>query len=307
VNLISLLKRYDLPFAELSETEAASKWSLESLYAALKNKGAQSSPTMLTAGMDVDADGEGGGQESGCAEGDKQKATRRALSGVEADEADRGEVEAWSRRMASLWGAVPGLKETLIGEIPKTLTPWEPILRSYLVRALGKPGRTNFSHPARRWTALEGPMRESEGISLPFEPARNYPKKAGRIAVTVDTSGSITDELLARFTAEVATIMKQTNSTVLLLCADTKVTSRVELKGIDGERALRNFRYVGRGGTDFRPALEEMAAWKPDVAVYLTDLMGPTGETAPKYPLLWALLPGFEHASAPFGRLVNLK
>jgi len=49
-----------------------------------------------------------------------------------------------------------------------------------------------------------------------------------------------------------------------------------------------------------------MRAWKPDVAVYLTDLEGPCGEK-PLFPVMWAVIPGYDHAAAPFGRIVHLR
>ncbi len=297
INLTSVLKEHGLPHAGLPEGEAVSKWSLEGLYAALKTKNAEAGEGSLTVGLDVrEAD-------SGAQDGEAAATRGTAADG---DEALRQEIEGWNKRVTTMWGSVPGMAETLVGDIPKVPTPWEPMLRAYLMRALGKPGRTNWSKPSRRWTSLESTLMREEGIRLPFEPARDYPKKSGRIAVAVDTSGSISDSLLHRFTGEIAAIMRQTNSTVLMLTADTKVNFRTVLKGVEGEKQLRNFRYMGRGGTSFVDAIEEMAAWKPDVAIYLTDLEGACG-SAPAFPLIWALVPGYNRTTAPFGRVVNLQ
>lgn len=317
ISLADLLREHNLPFAGVPEAQAVSKWSMESLYAALKASGAEAKDSQLTVGDDVrddngdpsdgDVIGDGAGERDarGDRDGVRPEPRRARAPGAHTDEALRGEIEGWQKRLTSMWGSVPGLRETLIGDVPAVPTKWEPHLRSFLTRSIGKPGRANYSKPSRRYTALERGMWNEEGVRLPFEPGRDYPKKSARIGLAIDTSSSMTDEILKRVVGEVAAIMRQTNATILLLTADTDVTSAVELRGVDGERTLRDFSCKGRGGTDFAPALAAMRAWKPDVAVYLTDLCGPCGEK-PIFPVMWAVIPGYDHASAPFGRIVHL-
>jgi predicted metal-dependent peptidase len=308
ISLGKLLKDHKLPHADLPESEAVSKWSLESLYAALKAKGAKSNEKSLAFGMDVQ-DSNGHDHESGGADqvqsGCPSCSGKSRRSAVETADDLNKEIEGWNRKLTTVWGSIPGMKETLAGDIPKVLTPWEPVLRNFLVRSMGKPGRPNWAKPSRRWTALEGPMLREEGIRIPFEPARDYPKKSGRVAIAVDTSGSIPDEILSRFTGEVAAVMRQTGATVLLISADAKVNGVEEFRGTDGETRLRNYRYVGRGGTDFRPAIAQMAEWKPDVAIYLTDLEGDCGEQ-PAFPFIWTILPGYDSAEGPWGQTLHL-
>ena len=321
ISLADLLREHSLPFADVPEAQAVSKWSMESLYAALKASAAEAKDSHLTVGDDVRddngdpnasgaKDGEGNGDTegdgSGARHGARPEPRRARAPGAHTDEVLRDEIEGWQKRLTSMWGSVPGLRETLIGDVPAVPTKWEPHLRSFLTRSIGKPGRANYSKPSRRYSALERGMWLEEGVRLPFEPGRDYPKKSARIGLAIDTSLSMTDEILKRVVGEVAAIMRQTNASILLLTADTDVTSSVELRGVDGERTLRNFSCKGRGGTNFAPALAAMRAWKPDVAVYLTDLEGPCGEK-PLFPVMWAVIPGYDHAAAPFGRIVHLR
>jgi predicted metal-dependent peptidase len=66
---------------------------------------------------------------------------------------------------------------------------------------------------------------------------------------------------------------------------------------------LRNIKFKGGGGTDFRPAIAEAATWKTDLLIYLTDLEGDAGNE-PLFPVLWAVPEGL--AKAPWGRLIEL-
>jgi predicted metal-dependent peptidase len=111
--------------------------------------------------------------------------------------------------------------------------------------------------------------------------------------------------MLDRFTAELAAIMSRTASQLLLIVCDADVHQVEELHGHAGQQKLRNFKYKGGGGTDFRPAIKCAVDWRPDVLVYLTDLYGPCGD-APKFPVIWALPPGLPVQQPPWGLVLEL-
>jgi predicted metal-dependent peptidase len=85
-------------------------------------------------------------------------------------------------------------------------TPWERILRDFLFRHAQRKRRPDPSRPSRRWLAVEGDLREHESVNLPFERAMRS-ARTGRIALAVDTSGSVDESLLRRFAAEVAAVL----------------------------------------------------------------------------------------------------
>src|SRR5262245_45586336 len=111
------------------------------------------------------------------------------------------------------------LRQQLVRELPRVKTPWERVLRDFLFRHARRKHRPDPSRPTRRWLALEGDLREREGVDLPFERATSA-ARTGRIALAVDTSGSIDESLLRRFTAEVAAVLQQTEPLLRLIVCD---------------------------------------------------------------------------------------
>jgi hypothetical protein len=211
-------------------------------------------------------------------------------------------IRSWGSRLATARGSLAGILTRLARELPKVKTPWERILRDLLFRHAQRKRRPDPSYPTRRWLALESHFRQHEGVELPFERTTRA-TRTGRIALAVDTSGSINDKLLSRFAAEIAAVIEQTGARLYLIVCDADVHSTQELSGRDGARSMREFKFQGGGGTDFRPAIAEAAKWKPDLLIYLTDLAGETG-AQPKFPVLWAVPEG--EPGAPWGMLVEL-
>jgi hypothetical protein len=220
----------------------------------------------------------------------------------EADASAEETIRSWSSRLATARGSLAGILTRLARELPRVKTPWERILRDLLFRHAQRKRRPDPSSPTRRWLALESHFNQHEGVDLPFERATRA-TRTGRIALAVDTSGSINDKLLSRFAAEVAAVIEQTGALLYLMVSDAGVHSAQELAGKDGARLMRGFKFKGGGGTDFRPAIAEAARWKPDLLIYLTDLEGEAGDQ-PKFPVLWAIPEG--RPRAPWGTLVEL-
>jgi predicted metal-dependent peptidase len=87
-----------------------------------------------------------------------------------------------------------------------------------------------------------------------------------------------------------------------LIVCDTDV-HQVYVSGREVAKIPCGFRFKGGGGTDFRPAIAEVAKWKPDLLIYLTDLEGDAGDE-PAFPILWVVLEC--KAKAPCGKIVEL-
>jgi predicted metal-dependent peptidase len=212
------------------------------------------------------------------------------------------EIRAWSSRLNAARGSLAGIFNRLVRELPKVKTPWERILRDFLYRHARRKRRPDPSRPSRRWLALEGDLREREGVDLPFDRATRA-ARTGRIALAVDTSSSIGDSLLKRFAAEVAAVLEKAEPLLRLIVCDADVHQVQDFSGREGAKLLRGFAFKGGGGTDFRPAIAEAAKWKPDLLIYLTDLEGNAGEE-PTFPVLWAIPEG--KSDAPWGKVVEL-
>jgi hypothetical protein len=218
------------------------------------------------------------------------------------DNSNEDEIRAWSSRLKMARGSLAGIFNRLVRELPKVKTPWERILRDFLYRHARRKRMPDPSRPSRRWLALESDLREREGVDLPFEPATRS-ARTGRVALAVDTSGSIDNSLLKRFAAEVAAVLNKTEPLLRLIVCDADVHQVQDFSGREGARLLRGFEFKGGGGTDFKPAIAEAAKWKPDLLIYLTDLEGDAG-AEPTFPVLWAVSEG--KVSAPWGKVIEL-
>ena len=213
----------------------------------------------------------------------------------------------WQARQSIIRGLRPELFERLAGEFPEIKTPWDAILRDYLHRILGPRIETNWSRPSRRYSAVSPGYRGQFGCDFPFEPARDRPKVTGKIAVVLDTSGSIGSDLLNRFLSEIAAVIEMTDSKVTIITCDAAVHELHEIEDGSDADTLRGLTYSGGGGTAFEPGIKAAAETEPDAIIYLTDLYGSFGED-PGIETLWAIpkecnaVPG----TVPFGRILQL-
>ena len=128
-----------------------------------------------------------------------------------------------------------------------------------------------------------------------------------RVAVCVDTSGSIGEELLSRFLTEVRAILAAYPSTVVdFYSCDTELHGPSTLDST--EVAMPELR--GGGGTSFEPFFEALKAANPppDTAVYLTDGFGDFPKKAPSFPTLWVITPGgMQEDHFPFGETARMR
>ena len=221
-----------------------------------------------------------------------------------APEDDAEQAREWSERIArahandgefSMWRA-------LIADVPKTRTPWEQVLRTQLARNLSPKRDISWSRPSRSYIANQG--RAGPHRRLPWEPGCSSSKAVPRLVVIVDVSGSIDSALMERFTREIEAITRRLEASLTLVIGDDRVR-RVE-HFEPGRGTLSDIQFKGGGGTDFTPLLEEADTHRPDIAVVLTDLEGPT-RFRPRWPLIWAVPEDHAAALAPFGRKLVLR
>jgi predicted metal-dependent peptidase len=201
---------------------------------------------------------------------------------------DDSKIQLRGMQLAQMRGTMPGLTKQLVSDIPETTTPWQRILRRRFQKHAGNIHTTSdMARGSRRWTALEYPMWQRESVHMVFEPNRRK-ARAPRIVVVVDSSGSISQNELRLFTAEIATMMVKTKAHIILIVCDAAVHQVVEFKTARDAEKLRNFEYCGRGGTSFVPAFEEADKHNPDAVFYFTDLEGDKIEPRP-YDVTWCV------------------
>jgi predicted metal-dependent peptidase len=124
----------------------------------------------------------------------------------------------------------------------------------------------------------------------------------GPIVFAVDCSGSIDDETVAQFAAEITRVKEDLNpERIHVLYFDSEV-SHAEEYGPDDPLDIKPH---GGGGTDFAPVFAHLVEQgiEPVAIVFLTDLCCNSFGTQPDAPVLWVTThPG----KAPFGEIVEM-
>ena len=186
-------------------------------------------------------------------------------------------------------GDIPGAAELLLADV-RARVPWQRVLRQYANQYLAR-DEYDPRRPNRRWA--------SEGFLVPGIGG----ERPGHIVVAIDSSGSMSKEMIAEALAEIRAIAELSNELTVIV-ADAEVQEVVGIGEMD--RWLRQRRVVGGGGTDHRPVFDEIAKSKlaPDLFIGLTDLESAFPERAPPYPVLWVAPAG--HGAAPWGRVVGM-
>lgn len=169
---------------------------------------------------------------------------------------------------------------------------WRAILREFIEHQT--PSDYSWGTPNRRFIA--------DGVYLPGVLKENL----GYIAVAVDTSGSISGEVLAAFAQELTEIVHEARpDRVHVVYCDARVNGTEEFTPDDEAVTLRA---LGGGGTRFNPVFEHIESQDeaPAALLYFTDLEnGGERLTEPAYPVLWVTGKNVTKP-APFGPVVRI-
>lgn len=193
-----------------------------------------------------------------------------------------------SAKIAQGQGTLPAGMERLVGELVHPTVPWWELLRSWL--------REQVSDD---WDWLK-PAMEYEGCGF-ILPSLNS-ERCGPIVFATDTSGSINEELLARFQTEKQQCLDTLRPRRLVDVYCDSTIHKVE-EYAPGDIIAKQC--PGGGGTDFRPVFERVARMPEPIKclVYLTDLWGSFPDEAPPYPVIWCVWGS--KTAAPFGEVVK--
>lgn len=190
------------------------------------------------------------------------------------DSAARAKIErevshrvAQAANMARMAGQLTGGLARLVEGMLNPIVPWQDYLRDYMTRITHDD--ESWSHRNRRFADI-------------YLPAR-YSQQMGEIVVIGDTSGSVTNEELAKVAAEVSSIADTIRpERIRILWADTKVAGEQVFEV--GEPIVLDPQ--GGGGTDMRVALEHARQFEPQVVILITDGYTPWPAVEPEYPLI---------------------
>ena len=136
-----------------------------------------------------------------------------------------------------------------------------------------------------------GGSNRRQSVMHPFLPPSLTGGLTARLAVVVDTSGSMDDGSLQRTLAEVAAIIRQVGGPVTVIPCDARAYAPVTM--LTENDAFRTTRLPGGGGTDLRDGVRAAVDLRPtpDAILVLTDGATAYPEQVPAIPTLIGLLP----------------
>lgn len=258
--------------------------------------GASGSPQSDDQGSD-DADGQPGSDAapSNDPAGVEKPQPQGEDDGASADElADQLEAEwtaaaSHAAEQARQRGQTPASAQSAVGEMKRPKGDW----RNELRHALQTLTNDDYSWriPSARYL--------SRGLYLP----RLHSERIGTVVFVRDTSGSVSDDTLAKANAEIAAAIDECKpQRFVIIDCDAKVQRTWDMEAGDDVPDLRIAH--GRGGTSFRPPFDWLRAQEiePAALIYLTDLEGDF-PTPPDYPVLWVACTRHQ---APFGKTLHI-
>jgi predicted metal-dependent peptidase len=202
---------------------------------------------------------------------------------------DRQLQRARSRLTNKQWGRVPGSLRSMLEQadhVSEAQVDWKRALRIFASAGY----RTRVVATTRKRSKRFGTY---PGVRI---------RRERRLAVVIDTSGSIDNETLALFFAEIDKI-HATGADVMIIEADAKVQRTYLYKGRVPEQT------DGGGGTDFNPAFEWMRTERQhfDGCIYLTDGYADEPTVKPPCRLLWVITAnGRTGNHLPWGKQIQI-
>lgn len=169
-------------------------------------------------------------------------------------------------------------------QIAPPKVPWQTKLaRAARAAVQYRAGMVDYTYGA--------PAREQWGVGIgpgkPVLPSFHAP--VPRVAVGVDTSGSMGTAEVTVAVREANGILRAVGANVAFLACDAQVHEQREVRSWKEILPLLK----GGGGTDFRPLFDavDRMRHRPDVFVFVTDGLGPAPEQPPKgVSVIWLLV-----------------
>ena len=197
---------------------------------------------------------------------------------------------AQAATQAKARGELPGDLERMVKEINDPELDWRELLRRFVDTAAKND--YSWSPPNRRFI--------HQGLILPSLRSNEL----GKIAVAIDTSGSISQSDLDKFAGELTGILGEFEAECEVIYCDSAVQAVEEFGPWDLPLQLHA---KGGGGTDFIPPFkhEDESRELPACFIYMTDGWCNSFPDEPSYPVLWVLTNDREW-KPPFGEVAHL-
>ena len=157
-------------------------------------------------------------------------------------------------------------------------------------------GDFTYNRPSRR----QGAHGYANG--QPIVPGMHVP--IPRVAVAVDTSGSMGSDELKEAMTEVKGILLAAGARVEFIACDAEVHAKGTITTF--QQATKMLK--GGGGTDFRPVFDELERRRgnrPELLVFLTDGYGPAPEKQPSFKTIWFLVGPNTQSPSKWGECIS--
>ncbi len=179
--------------------------------------------------------------------------------------------------------------EEILHTILKPKIPWQRLLHQFFIDLTNED--YTWKRPNRRYDTMYLPSLNKSEARLT---TLNY---------YIDTSGSITPEILVRFNSELKSIWQDIQPILLrVINFDTKIQ---EVKEIHDGQPYSMFSFTGRGGTRITPVLEHIKQTKPLAAIIFSDLYCEPPELNPGVPVIWIVVDN-PSIKLPFGKVIHI-
>jgi len=186
-------------------------------------------------------------------------------------------------------GEIPGaFKDYLSDILNEPPMPWEEIFLDKLRSRME--GELTWETLDRRYIAHD--------IYLPGEKG-----EYGKAIAVLDTSGSITKQIVSQSVAQLRHVTNQVSLKMTLVQCDSEI-QEIEDDWIPSTDLV----IKGMGGTDFRPVFNAIddGTLTGDIVIFFTDLYGTFPEDEPAIPVFWIDYDG-THDDPPFGTRIIAK
>ena len=195
---------------------------------------------------------------------------------------------AQAAQAAKMMGKMSAGLERFVGKVLEAKVDWREVLQRFVEKC--KDDTRSWSRPNRRFLA--------QGLYLPSSSG----EAMGELVVAVDCSGSIDEDDLNQFAAEVLTIKEDSNPSCIHVVYFDSEVCHYEKFTRDDELHIEPH---GGGGTAFSPVFDYLNKHgiDPIACVFLTDLYCDDYGDEPSFPVLW-IATDKDKTDAPFGEVV---
>lgn len=193
-------------------------------------------------------------------------------------------------------GTMPGYFLSAVEKINKpAVLSWQQILKKYV----------GTISAGKRKTRMRLNRRQPERFDL----SGKIDDKILKIVVAIDTSGSVSDKMIAEIFNEIFAIVSKRKHEITVIECDSVVERVYKVR----TKADVKLKVAGRGGTCFSPVIEYInndKYFRDALLIYFTDGFGESSIPKPKtYRNLWVVFNSVNNLSLkePYGAVIALK